>query len=562
MNIEVGEIIQLTILQCILLGGWYWCSTSHTIGILQDAYFGVMGAGFVCGLILGDMSTCMIVAAVIQPLFLAFVGAGGTVVWDEAAATIICCVMVKTGGLSVEQAAVVALPISLLFAQLQVLKRVLFGYLGDAADHFARKGNGEGVVFVGTWATLIAKVFLFWIPMSLILIFGTDFANTLISTMPEWLSNALSATGGLMPVMGFGMMLVVLGHAALLPFFVAAFFLCQYTGLSGMPMMLIAAFCSFIYLAIVQAGEKHQDTTEKTSLADLWKMAAADAEQEHRVLTYKDYLKAVWRFNMFVEMGNSFARLQGVQFGAALVPALKKLYKNNPEEYKRALERHVMFYVSEPHWGGVPIVTTTLMMEEQRSLGEPISEDAIIGFKTGVMGPLAGIGDTINWSTIKPLVNAAMIPIAATGSGMAFILFCLIMGSICTAEVFLFLRLTYNMGQKAILTILRGGYVQKAISILSVLGMVMIGGMAASYVNITTPITYLLDGEVMSIQSVLDGILPGMLPFLAVAGIYMYLRRGVKGNRSMRAALILTITGLVLGSIGIIGAGGLVFPLI
>ena len=146
------EYITLSLLQCILLGGWYWCSTTHSIGIIQDAYFGVMGAGFVSGLILGDMPTCMITAAAIQPLFLAFVGAGGTVVWDEAAATIICCVMVKTGGLNVEQAAVVALPISILFAQLQVLKRVLFGYLGDAADRFAQKGNGKGVVFCATWA--------------------------------------------------------------------------------------------------------------------------------------------------------------------------------------------------------------------------------------------------------------------------------------------------------------------------------------------------------------------------------------------------------------------------
>ena len=324
------ENISLTLLQCILLGGWYWCSTSHAIGIIQDAYFGVMGAGFVCGLIFGDMSTCMIIAAVIQPLFLAFVGAGGTVVWDEAAATIICCVMVKTGGLTVEQGAVVALPISLLFAQLQVLKRVLFGYLGDFADRFAQKGNGKGIVFCATWATLIAKFFLFWIPMSSILYFGTDFANTLISGMPEWLSNALSATGGLMPVMGFGMMLVVLGHTNMLPFFIASFFLCQYSGISGVPLMLIAAFCSFVYLLIVQIGEAQQNTSDKMSLRELWQMAGAEVEQEHRVLTYKDYLKTVWRFNMFAEMSNSFARLQGLAFGAAMVPALKKLYKNDP----------------------------------------------------------------------------------------------------------------------------------------------------------------------------------------------------------------------------------------
>ena len=115
------------------------------------------------------------------------------------------------------------------------------------------------------------------------------------------------------------------------------------------------------------------------------------------------------------------------------------------------------------------------------------------------------------------------------------------------------------MGQKAILAILRGGYVQKAISVMTVLGMVMIGGMTATYVSISTPITYLVDGETATIQGLLDSILPGILPFIAVICTYLYLRRGIKGNRSMRMALILSVTGLLLGIIGIIGTGGLVF---
>ena len=69
----------------------------------------------------------------------------------------------------------------------------------------------------------------------------------------------------------------------------------------------------------------------------------------------------------------------------------------------------------------------------------------------------------------------------------------------------------------------------------------------------------MLDGEATSVQGVLDSILPGILPFIAVIATYMYLRRGIKGNRSMRMALILSVLGLILGIIGIIGTGGLVF---
>ena len=105
-------------------------------------------------------------------------------------------------------------------------------------------------------------------------------------------------------------------------------------------------------------------------------------------------------------MSNSFARLQSVAFCAAFIPVLKKLYGNDPEEYSAALTRHLMFFNTEGIWGSV-VHGIVLAMEEQRALGAPIPIEAITGIKAGLMGPFAGIGDTIDWSTIKPLFDHA-----------------------------------------------------------------------------------------------------------------------------------------------------------
>jgi mannose/fructose/N-acetylgalactosamine-specific phosphotransferase system component IID len=52
-------------------------------------------------------------------------------------------------------------------------------------------------------------------------------------------------------------------------------------------------------------------------------------------------------------------------------------------------------------------------MEEQKTRGEPISDASITGIKTGLMGPLAGMGDSIIWAAVMPLLIAIFIPFAA-----------------------------------------------------------------------------------------------------------------------------------------------------
>ena len=77
----------MSIVQAIILALWYWVTTwyiGYTIGcaMFDDA----LVTGLVVGIVLGDVPTAMKCAAVIKPMFLAFTGAGGTVVWDQAAA--------------------------------------------------------------------------------------------------------------------------------------------------------------------------------------------------------------------------------------------------------------------------------------------------------------------------------------------------------------------------------------------------------------------------------------------------------------------------------------------
>ena len=84
-----------------------------------------------------------------------------------------------------------------------------------------------------------------------------------------------------------------------------------------------------------------------------------------------------------------------------------------------------------------------------------------------------------------------------------------------------------------------------------VLGMFMMGGLAAGFVSVSTPLVIDTGSAVFNLQTdVFDSIVPGLLPFLTVAGVYVMLDK-IKRNYTLAVFIILAVS-LVLGGLGII----------
>lgn len=115
---------------------------------------------------------------------------------------------------------------------------------------------------------------------------------------------------------------------------------------------------------------------------------------------------------------------------------------------------------------------------------------------------------------------------------------------------FLFTRMGYTMGRRAALEVMKGGRIKSIIDALGVLGLFMMGCMAASYVTITTPIAFEMSGKEFVLQDTLNGILPGILPLLAVMGLYFFFQK--KGMKVTQAMLGFTVILIVLAVIGIL----------
>ena len=541
--------MELSVLQAAILALYYWFALWYIFYIAIKVFLGPLCTGLFCGIVLGDIPTAMKIAATIQPMFLAFTGAGGTVVWDETAATMGGCVITMISGLDTSQAVTIAVPLSLLCAQLHTLRRIIMVYPVQRADEYAKTCNTKGILFMAFWWPTIVKFFIFGVPMFLALYFGAEAVGSFMNSLPVWITNALGATGKLLPALGFAMTVNVIGRPQFLPFFLGGFFFAQYSGISGIPLALSGLFIAFLYYLILQASDKEEEAV------DAGTQAAVDADEKgKRLLSKKDVNNLVFRWNVYCEMSNSFARLQSLAFCAAFVPILKKLYGNDQEEFSAALSRHLMFFNTEGIWGSV-VHGIVIAMEEQRALGAPIPVEAITGVKAGLMGPFAGIGDTIDWSTLKPLFIMLVLPLAEGGSFLAPIIYAVLLIGVTYTESFIFVNTGYKMGTEAALSILEGGAINKFISCASVLGMFMMGGLSASMVSVyTTAQIPTGDNTVMTIQGdILDAVAPGLLTLAAVLLVYKYLR---SGHSMMKATFWLLGIGLVLGAVGIIGDGG------
>ena len=285
------------------------------------------------------------------------------------------------------------------------------------------------------------------------------------------------------------------------------------------------------------------------STPDIMQHELVERARQSSALTKGDITKAWFIYWLGAEVSSSYERLQSLIFCASMTPIIKKLYPEK-EERAEALKRHLNFFNTEQTFGAV-IQGVAIAMEEQKTRGEPISDASITGIKTGLMGPLAGIGDSVIWAAVMPLLIAIFIPFAAKGSAFGGILPLVLYTGITLAVSYGLVHKGYTLGRDSIITLLQGGRIKELIYGANVLGLIMMGALSASYVKITSPLKIsALEGAEIVVQQILDSIAPGLLPLAAVFSIYFYLTK--KGPRYTTILLSVVVISVVCSLLGVL----------
>ncbi len=280
------------------------------------------------------------------------------------------------------------------------------------------------------------------------------------------------------------------------------------------------------------------------------KQVEATGELKEKKITRLDLLKAWWKWCLAVEVPVSFDRMQALAFSYSLNKILRKIYADDPDELQEAMKRHVSMFNTNCDWGSV-VHGIVISLEEQRANGnEEITPEVIESLKIGLMGPLAGIGDSVDQGIVATIPLAIFVPMAIKGNVIA----ALVPGIIyiawsCIWSWFLFNK-GYTLGKNSVLNILNSGRIKKIIDIASIVGLFMIGCLSASYVQVKTVLEFTNSASKVSLQSILDGILPNLIPFCIVMGMYLFIVK--KGPKYLQIIIFTMIIAVILTFLGII----------
>ncbi len=269
---------------------------------------------------------------------------------------------------------------------------------------------------------------------------------------------------------------------------------------------------------------------------------------ETKKLTKQELTKTWFTWVSWGQICYNWERLMGLGFCHTMTTAIEKLYGDDEEKKRDALVRHMAYYNTENTWGAlVPGIVCSL--EEARANGEDIDPDAISNIKTALMGPIAGIGDTVTQSLVKVILLGIGIDMALAGNALGPVLFILGFSAYALIVSYICFFQGYKYGKNSVVQILSGGLVKNITESLGVIGMIVLGALVAKNIGISSPLEFTFGQMSVNVQGILDSIMPKMLPMALFLITYQLLK---KGKKPMQVMLYLMAAAVVLSLLGIL----------
>ena len=399
--------------------GYYLANSPWLFGLAFFTLYRPLVAGFFVGLILGDPAQGTLIGAAINVPYLGFISAGGTLPADAGFAGWVGTTVALASGFDPAKAVTIAFGLGLLGTIIFYGRMAVDSVFAHWADARAEKADIAGVALMNWLPGQLLLFVISFVPVFLFALNGPGAVQDALNRLPLWTVNGLVIAGGILPAIGIALNMRFIFRGSAIPYFFIGFILMTATH-GSMSLVVVAALglaLAYLHLTFVRTPVEPKSEAAVAAVPRTDPSTVAGATPRIR-LTRRDLIHswALWTF--FAHANYNYERLQGTGFAHAMTPIIRRLYTTE-DEIRAALKRHLVFFNTEPNFGNV-VHGTVIAMEEQRANGAAIDDDAINSVKSGLMGPMAGIGDTLSQSTITPILLALGIGIAGgTASGTA-----------------------------------------------------------------------------------------------------------------------------------------------
>lgn len=247
-------------------------------------------------------------------------------------------------------------------------------------------------------------------------------------------------------------------------------------------------------------------------------------------ISEKTLKKSFWNWFFWNGCSQQAESMLGMAFGQAMAPVVDELY-DTKEEKAEALKRHITLFNTEAQVGSI-CNGIVCGMEEANANGE-CTPEIISGVKTALIGPTSAIGDSLWVATIIPILLTICLSISQANEAMSWAgaLLYLVIYPVCTCIIsWSLFKFGYKSGLNGMQTFMANGKLDKLTDTMTVMGLVVVGALTASYVSMPLPIQIVKDVYDATTQTVLeaqvlfnaDNMLNAIFPKLLPLGLTLF----------------------------------------
>ncbi|WP_328444320.1 PTS system mannose/fructose/sorbose family transporter subunit IID [Amycolatopsis sp. NBC_00438] len=502
-------------------------------------------AGSVAGLITGNPLLGLLIGATLELAALGVYTYGGATIPDYQTGAIVGTALAAgaAGGTSAQVAVGlgVGLPAAVLLSALDPVGKMVTTGLVHRADSYAADGNARGMAMIH-WVSLVPWVAVRAIPTFLAALAASGgLVKDITANIPAGFVDGMTLAGSLLPAVGFALLLSMMELPKYWYLLLIGFVGFAYLHLPVLGVALVGVAVAMLFVTF-----SREEPAVVPSAAE-----GAPAGEESTVdprLTKQDLRRAYRRYFWSSQISWNYERMQALGFAYAMEPVLRRLYPDKGD-YAAGLQRHMQFFNTSVLVGGPLILGSAVALEEA---GTPTSAAST---KVALMGPLAGIGDTLVFALYNSIIFTMGASWALQGNWLGPV-FAAVMVLVPYALIRRWqFGFAYREG-KRLAGHLAAGALARVAQGATVLGFVVLGGFIPSIVKVVTTLTYrqttTVQGkpvtQAVAIQDRLDELVPFLLPVLVTAGVYLLV---VKARmRPIWIIAVVMVAGVALGWLG------------
>lgn len=249
MEITTLQIVLIFIVACIAGMG----------SILDEFQFHrPLVACTLVGIVLGDMKTGIIIGGTLEMIALGWMNIGAAVAPDAALASIISTILVIAGGQSIGAGIALAIPLAAAGQALTIIVRTVTVAFQHAADSAAERGSLRAITWLHISALFLQAMRIAIPALIVALSVGTSEVQSLLSAIPEVVTNGLNIAGGMIVVVGYAMVINMMRAGYLMPFFYLGFVTAAFTNFNLVALGVIGVVMAVLYIQLSPKYNKSQ----------------------------------------------------------------------------------------------------------------------------------------------------------------------------------------------------------------------------------------------------------------------------------------------------------------